>query len=166
MVERSAKSSASTNVIESEIKHPNGAATVEAPLQRGVWVPPYAPQPKRKSSRVGFLVGIGVVALIILLALVFLLPNLLSNHTNNQSQSQATTQSPTISVPTPTPTSTRVANACSDQRQMTINDTANVLDSTQVCNAISACYRCTTLDDMQNLFAKGCGTALAVGASA
>jgi serine/threonine protein kinase len=111
----------------------NSQATAQTPLQAGLSVPPYTSQPRRKSLMTGLLVGIGVIAL--LLVLVFLLPNLLGNYTNNQSQGHTPAQSPTITAPTSTPT--RVANACHDQRQVTINDTANVLDSTQICDAIS-----------------------------
>jgi serine/threonine protein kinase len=108
-------------------------ATVQAPLQADWLVPPYAPQPKRSLlTNRSLLVGIGIVALITLLVLAFLLPSLLSNQ-NNAAIQVAVIPTATM-VPTPTPTT--VANAC-DRHQATINDTANVLDTAQICNAIS-----------------------------
>lgn len=81
--------------------------------------------------------SIGIVVTI-LLVLVLLLPNLLSDHTNNQGH----TATQTVMLPTPTttipsPNSTTPANACDNQHQVTINDAANVLDTTQICSAVS-----------------------------
>lgn len=121
------------------LRSPSGAmapsatqATVQAQLQGGLLVPPYTPQPRRTLLTPGrLLVGIGSVVVITLLALVLLLPGLLSNQGSIATQ---TVVSPTSTVPSAT--STTVANAC-DQHQVTINDTANVLDTTQVCDATS-----------------------------
>ena len=79
--------------------------------------------------------GIGIAAAIILTLLVLLLPNLLSTHTNNQGHTG--TQAATTPTAAPTSTSTTVTNVCPDQSQVTINDTANVLDTTQICSAVS-----------------------------
>jgi hypothetical protein len=81
-------------------------------------------------------VSIGFAAVIVLILLVLLLPNLLSTYTNNQGHTgtQAVT-TPTTAAPTST--STTVTNVCPDQSQVTINDTANVLDTTQICSAVS-----------------------------
>ena len=111
--------------------------TVETPLHAGLSIPPYAPYPKRKLLTTGRLVSIGIVVTI-LLVLVLLLPNLLSDHTNNQGH----TATQTVMLPTPTttipsPNSTTPANACDNQHQVTINDAANVLDTTQICSAVS-----------------------------
>jgi serine/threonine protein kinase len=116
-------------------------ATVQTPLQAGLPVPPHAsyiPQPAGGSRRVGRLVSIGFAAVIILILLVLLLPNLLSVPTNNQGHTltQAAT-TPTTATPTSIPTSTAAANVCPGQSQVTINDTANVLDTTQICSEVS-----------------------------
>jgi serine/threonine protein kinase len=107
-------------------------STVQTPLQAGLSVSPYIPPPKRKSLTTGRLVGIGIAVIIALLVLVLLLPNLLSYQGNTVTQ---TAVSPTATVPSAT--STTVANACDDQDQVTINDTANVLDTTQICSAVN-----------------------------
>ncbi|MFL5690927.1 MAG: serine/threonine-protein kinase [Ktedonobacteraceae bacterium] len=118
-------------------------ATVQTPLQAGLPVPPYASymrQPAGKSRKIGRLVSIGFAAVIVLILLVLLLPNLLSNHTNSQGHTgtqTATTPTTTIPTSTPAPTSTTVTNVCPDQSQVTVNDTANVLDTTQICSAVS-----------------------------
>jgi len=111
-------------------------ATVQTPLQAGLSAPPYIPQPKSRLLTTGRLVGIGI-AVTILLVLILLLPNLLSQYTNSQSPTATQTAmlpTPTTTVPSPTPTTP--ANACDNQHQVTINDTANVLDTTQICNAV------------------------------
>ncbi len=113
-------------------------ATVQTPLQAGLSVPPhtsYIPQPAGRPRTIGRLVGIGIAAAIILTLLVLLLPNLLSTHTNNQGHTG--TQAATTPTAAPTSTSTTVTNVCPDQSQVTINDTANVLDTTQICSAVS-----------------------------
>ncbi len=115
-------------------------ATVQTPLQAGLSVPPHAPhmpQPARRSHTLVRLVGIGFAAVIILILLVLLLPNLLSNHTNNQGHTGTRTATAPTATTTPTSTSATVANVCPDQSQVTINDTANVLDITQICSAVS-----------------------------
>jgi serine/threonine protein kinase len=107
-------------------------ATVQTPLQAGLSVSPHTPQPKRRSPTTGRLVGIGIAVVIALLVLLLLLPNLLNNQSNTATQ---TVVPPTATVPPAT--STPLANACGDQRQVTINDTANVLNTAQICRAIS-----------------------------
>jgi serine/threonine protein kinase len=107
-------------------------ATVQTPLQPGSSLPPYTSQPQRKSLKTGRLVGIGIAVVVTLLVLVLLLPGLLNNQSNTATQ---TAVPPTATAPSAT--STRIASACGDQRQVTVNDTANVLNTTQICNAIS-----------------------------
>jgi serine/threonine protein kinase len=105
-------------------------APVRGPLQTSSWIPPYTPQPKRPLLTAKRLLGIGIGA-IILLVLILLLPSLLSSYASKQGYTG--TQTPT---PIPSPTPTLAANACANQPQAIVNDTANVLDTTQVCNAV------------------------------
>jgi hypothetical protein len=116
-------------------------ATVETPLQTHWLVPPYTPQPRRSSLTPLRLVGIGTGAIILLLVLVLLLPNLLNNESDNQGHTAAQTATTTAPSPTsttaPSPTATTADNACDNQPQVTINDTTDVLDVTQICHAVS-----------------------------
>jgi len=100
-------------------------ATVQTPLQTARSVPPYAPHPKHPLSPSHRLVGVGIGAVILLLVLVLLLPNLLGNGSNNQGQ-----------PPAPSPTSTTADHTCDNQPQVTITDTANVLNTPQICHAV------------------------------
>jgi len=64
---------------------------------------------------------------------------------------------PTPTTTVPSPTSSTPANACDNQHQVTINDTANVLDTTQICNAVSTwpytlvIYTTDTSSEISNL---------------
>jgi serine/threonine protein kinase len=107
-------------------------ATVQTPLQAGLSAPPYAPEPKRKLPKTGLLVSIGIAVVVALLVLILLLPSLLNNQSNTANQ---TAVPPTATLPSAT--STRIASACGDEHQVTINDTANVLNTAQICSAIS-----------------------------
>jgi serine/threonine protein kinase len=114
-------------------------ATIQTSPLAGFSVPPHAPQvpqPVRRSRTIGRLVGTGIAAVIFLMVLVLLLPNLLSNHTNNQGHT-LTRAATTPTTAAPTSISTPAANACPGQSQVTINDTANMLDTTQICSAVS-----------------------------
>jgi len=112
-------------------------ATAQTPLQAGLSAPAYVPQPKRRSLATGRLVGIGIAVTMFLL-LVLLLPHLFNHQTNNQSPpAPQTTMLPTPTTTAPSPTSAMPANACGNQPQVTINDTANVLDTAQICSAVS-----------------------------
>ena len=121
-------------------------ATIQTPLQAGLPVPPHAPyvsQAVFRPRRRGRLLGIGIAAVVFLMVLVLLMPSLLSSYTNQSHiLARAATPHATIvptSIPTaaPTSTSTTAANACPDQSLVTINDTTNVLDTAQICSAIS-----------------------------
>jgi hypothetical protein len=81
--------------------------------------------------------GIGIAVTLVLL-LVLLLPHLFSHQTNNQSlPAPQRAMLPTPTTTAPSPTSTMPANACDNQPQVTINDAANVLDTAQICSAVS-----------------------------
>lgn len=121
-------------------------ATIQTPLQAGLSVPPQAPnvsQAAFKPRRRGRLVGIGIAAVVFLMVLAFLMSSLLSSYTNQSHiLTRAATPHATIvptSLPTAAPasTSTTDANACPDQSLVTINDTADVLNTDQICSAIS-----------------------------
>ncbi len=115
--------------------------TVQVPFQAGLSLSSPLPDPKHETLTTGRLVGIGIV-ITLLLVLILLLPNLLSTQTSSQGPTATQiamlpTSLPTLPTTIPSPTSITPANACNNQRQVTINDTANVLNTTQICRTIS-----------------------------